>query len=729
MNTSTQFADEQWSQLEAALEAFSQAWEESTVPPAITEFLSECDATLRLPLVLELVKIDLEQRWQRGLRRVIEDYVAEIPELQGKVTPQLVLEEFHARKQAGDEISSQEFLERFPDLAAALERMLVLDPTLQSTVINTDIASHSQLEPGESIDDFELLARLGKGAFATVFLARQRSMQRIVAVKISADQGDEPQTLAQLDHDNIVRVYDQRSVAGRGLRLLYMQYAAGGTLASVLKTMQSIDPAQWCGKRYLWAIDQALDARGESPPHESSTRQKLAEMTWPQVVCWLSSQLSRALDYAHRQGVLHRDLKPANVLLTSEGVPKLADFNISFSKNVEGASAAEFFGGSLAYMSPEQLEAFDSRSGRTPDSLDNRSDLYAIGVLTRELLTGERPFSDDGGKFPSLQKMIRTRLGGPPPIPERWQREGLGLHEVLERCLAPLPENRFATGQELAEEFELCLEPDAKELLRQPQRGWRYGARKYPLLTVVLLTLIPNLVGAVFNFLYNHRVIVENLPDSEPTFMRIQTIINMIAFPTGIMCARWLAGSVADATRIDLKRPLPPSELAEQRRRCLNLGNVAAMVGLTLWLLAAPAYPVSLHLMLGHVPLDIYIQFVASLAICGLIAAAYPFFGVSIVSVRAFYPSLINRESMSSDDREDLKRLSRQTWVYLVLAASVPMIAVLILAIGKSENRSALVVLAAGGAFGYAIAITAFRLLQADLSTLVRTLWNRRERS
>ena len=713
------------------MEAFSQAWEDSTTPPSITEYLSECDESLRLPLVLELVKIDLEQRWQRGLRRVIEDYVAEIPELRGQVTPQLVLEEFHARKQAGDPISTQDFLERFPELATPLERMLVLDPTLQSTVINTNVSTNSQLEPGESIDDFDLLARLGQGAFATVFLARQRSMQRIVAVKISADQGDEPQTLAQLDHDNIVRVYDQRSVAGRGLRLLYMQYAAGGTLASVLKTLRAIDQSQWSGKRYLWAIDQALDARGESPPGESSTRQRLAEMTWAQVVCWLSAQLSRALDYAHRQGVLHRDLKPANVLLTSEGVPKLADFNISFSKNVEGASAAEFFGGSLAYMSPEQLEAFDHRTGRTPDSLDNRSDIYAVGVLSWELLTGERPFPSDGaggGRLPSLKNMIQTRQRGPEPMPKGWQREGLGLHEVLDRCLAPSPEQRFATGLELAHEIELCLEPDAKELLRRPVQGWRFTARQYPLLTVTMLTLIPNLVGAIFNFLYNHRVIVENLPDSEPTFMRIQTIINRIAFPTGIACAGWLAGSVADATRIDLKRPLTAPELAKQRRRCLNLGNVAAMVGLTLWLIAAPAYPVSLHLMVGFVPLNIYIQFVASLAICGLIAAAYPFFGVAIVSVRAFYPSLIDRESMTPEDRDDLKRLSRQTWVYLVLAASVPMIAVLILAIGKSENRPALVVLAAGGAFGYAIAITAFRLLQADLSTLIRTIWNRRER-
>ena len=74
-----------------------------------------------------------------------------------------------------------------------------------------------QVEVGEKLDDFDLLARLGKGAFATVFLARQRSMQRLVALKVSSDRGAEPQTLAQLDHANIVRVYDQRQIPDRKL--------------------------------------------------------------------------------------------------------------------------------------------------------------------------------------------------------------------------------------------------------------------------------------------------------------------------------------------------------------------------------------------------------------------------------------------------------------------------------------------------------------------------------
>jgi hypothetical protein len=238
--------------------------------------------------------------------------------------------------------------------------------------------------------------------------------------------------------------------------------------------------------------------------------------------------------------------------------------------------------------------------------------------------------------------------------------------------------------------------------------------------TVSLITLIPNVVAAAFNFLYNHEVIL-TVPGAEPTFMRIQAIINLIAFPVGIGCGVWLAGSVGKAVRRN-RHELPATELQDRRRRCLDLGNLAVVVSLTLWLIAAPAYPISLHLLLGDVPLTVYAHFVTSLALCGLIAAAYPFFGVTFVAIRSFYPHLLRFDSLSPADLQTLQRLSRQSWLYLGLAASVPMIAVVILVLSGSNNRFELVTLAAGGAAGLGIALTAFRLVQADLSTLVRML-------
>src|SRR5918997_4879997 len=92
-----------------------------------------------------------------------------------------------------------------------------------------DGAALDVIEAGSRVDDFDLLTGLGRGAFARVFLARQRSMQRLVAVKISHNHGSEPQTLAHLDHDHIVRVFDQRLIAEDELKLMYMQYVHGWT--------------------------------------------------------------------------------------------------------------------------------------------------------------------------------------------------------------------------------------------------------------------------------------------------------------------------------------------------------------------------------------------------------------------------------------------------------------------------------------------------------------------
>ena len=213
------------------------------------------------------------------------------------------------------------------------------------------------------------------------------------------------------------------------------------------------------------------------------------------------------------------------------------------------------------------------------------------------------------------------------------------------------------------------------------------------------------------------------MPSAEPTFMRIQTIVNLVAFPVGIFSAKWLAGSVTKATQIGPDQHLLSKELAEQRRRCLDLGNVAALVGLTLWMIAAPAYPLSLHLMLEDVPTELYVHFFVSLAVCGLIAAAYPFFGVTVVAVRCFYPVLVDRDSMTAEDRASLLRLTRQTWLYLALAASVPMMAIVIVAINEPEKHAALIVLGIAGLIGYGTAVSAFRIVQADLATLIRSLW------
>ncbi len=730
----SRFPDDDWHALTKTLESFSEAWDSSPVPPLLSDFLRESGNPLRNRTAAELVKLDLECRWQRGLRLVLEDYADEVPDFAAVLTADLVLEEFQIRRAVNDPVSPAELHQRFPALADDLESLLRINPAFWPAA-SPDTATRPciPLTAGDAIDDFDLLLELGRGAFATVFLARQKSMQRLVALKASADQSQEPQTLAQLDHENIIRVYDQRLLPERSLRLLYMQYAPGGTLSDVIRKMQSVAAGQRSGRIYLQAIDAVMDARGDIRPGESAVRRRLADLTWPQLVCWVGSQLARALDYAHRAGVLHRDIKPANVLLSAEGIPKLADFHISFGANLAGSRAEAGLGGSLAYMSPEQLEACCSgRDRRRADALDGRSDLFSLGVMLCELLTGERPFLDDRERaaWSGLHEALieRRRQGPALEVRSRLHKaDDCGLAEVAIRCLTPDPEGRCPTGIALANDLELCLQPEARKLLCDDSTRWKQLVRRWPLVSIVVTTLIPNIITAIFNLLYNRGEIIDKMPDAEPTFMRIQLIINLLAFPAGMLSSVWLIRAVTQVAGSQVagtgERASPPGDvMSDLRGRCLKLGGVASLVGLILWMIAAPAYPILLQFLRGSVPMAIYGHFLASLTLCGLIAAAYPFFGVSLIAVRCLYPRLIQLDALTAADLTSLKRLARTTWLHLFLAAAVPMLAVLILAVADLNRPFALMVLAFGGTVGFAVAVCAFRLLQQDLQVLMKAV-------
>ncbi len=117
----------------------------------------------------------------------------------------------------------------------------------------------------------------------------------------------------------------------------------------------------------------------------------------------------------------------------------------------------------------------------------------------------------------------------------------------------------------------------------------------------------------------------------------------------------------------------------------------------------------------GSVPASACIHFVASLTLCGLIAAAYPFFGVTCLAVCSFYPALVRIDSMTHDDVEPLVRLGRSTWLYLLMAATLPMLSVAILVVIGSQARFALGLLAVAGLAGFGLAFSLFRMLQSDL--------------
>ena len=680
MDLSQHTASQAWNIVSERVGAFVDAWDAGGEPPRLADFLPAGEPELRRLTLVELIKVDLGYRWSRPAERMLlEDYLADFPELAvgGELPSDLIYEEFYVRKQAGAAVDLEGYCQRFPRQAAELKRLLGVGEMARHSTALVRNKPLAPLEVGESIDDFDLLVHLGKGAFANVFLARQRSMQRLVALKISADQGDEPQTMAQLDHPHIVRVYDQRLLTDRNVRLLYMQYVPGGTLQSVATEVRETSAALRSGKLLLRAIDAALYSRGESPPADSSWRRRVADWSWPAVVCWLGARLAAALDYAHSRGVLHRDLKPANVLITADGSPKLADFNISFSSKVEGATPAAYFGGSLAYMSPEQLEAFNPNHPRTAEQLDARADIYSLGVVLWELLAGSRPFEEEhlGAIWSrTLDEMTaRRRTGVPPESRARLPADmPPGMLEALSKCLAPREEDRFPTAGELARQLELCLQPNVQRLLRPAPQDWALVARRLALPALVLAGVIPNAAASVMNIAYNQWQIIGKLDrDAYAVFIRQVFVVNPIAYLTAIVFLLALAMPIVRSVRArTLGQAVDPSELQKGRRRALSIGEWVAWVSAVEWTFSGVVFPLWLRLEMVSIESRHYLHFLISQALCGLIAASSSFFVVSFLSTRAFYPALVDPQGRDPEALSQLRGLAQRTSVYFVVAVA-----------------------------------------------------------
>jgi serine/threonine protein kinase len=717
-------------QVSERVDALIAAWESPQRPPVLSEFLPAKPLEMRRLVLTELIKVDLEYRWrQYNLPKSIEEYLAEFPELadRDKVPCDLIYEEYHIRRQSPEPPNPEEYLRRFPAQAEPLGRMLNIQGDQTTTLAVGRRRPPNEI--GNQIDDFDVLLRLGEGAFAAVYLARQRSMQRLVALKVSRDHGSESVTLAQLDHPNIVRVYDQRVLPAEHLRLMYMQHIPGGTLQDVIHVARGSPRATWNGKTMLAAVDAALAKHGDSPPEGSGLRRRLGSASWAEVVCYIGGRLAFALGYAHRRGVLHRDVKPANVLLSAEGTPKLADFNVSFSSKLDGATPAAYFGGSLAYMSPEQLEASNPDHPRQPDELDGRSDIYSLAVMLWEMLAGTRPFGDEkvaANMADTLKQLAERRRTGvpqaaiaalPPDLPE-------GLADVLLACLAPNPTDRPATGAEVSRQLELCLQPHVQRLIRPRAGSFREKLRKYPIWAFVFAGVLPHIVFSVLNIVFNKWLIIDHLPEEAQSLFWNQVVaVNTIAYTFGVGLGVRLVWPVIKAVKGHLKQNPPPAELLPfLRRRSLTIGDILTWLGFVLWLASGIVFPAWLQAA-GYFDLsksNYYLYFFLSQVICGLIASTETFFFLNFVSVRGFHPLLIETDRTDLEEVDRLLRLSRRGYLYFGLAVVAPFLAFLVMPfLQVPDTRWATVGMGFIGIVNFIVMFFLLRTIQSDIGALV----------
>ena len=290
---------------------------------------------------------------------------------------------------------------------------------------------------------YEILAKVGQGAMGVVYRAQDPTIRRIVALKVlpadpaetgggaSGTQGRskagsferEAQAAGALLHPNIVTLYD----AGRDGNRYYlaMEFVEGGTFATEIVREGKV---------------------------KSERAAKVVAV------------VADALDFAHERGVVHRDIKPANLMILPDQTVKVADFGIARLTTAASTMTSDMMVGTPHYMSPEQV-----RGG----TIDGRSDLFSLGVVLYEALTGRKPFQAE-----TLAAVLNSIMNSSPPPPHQVEASiPLELSAIVERAMARKPEGRYARGKDMASELRRFLgavrgEPAAAPLPSQKKSSW-----------------------------------------------------------------------------------------------------------------------------------------------------------------------------------------------------------------------------------------------------------------
>jgi serine/threonine protein kinase len=600
------------------------------------------------------------------------------------------------------------------------------EPVLSCLPPGEEVGAASRPAPEQILGDFRLLEVLGSGSFATVYLAQQISLGRQVALKVATNQDSEARTLASLEHEHIVHVFSETIDEQRGLRLLCMTFVPGTDLERVLRALSRRSPTEWSGQAILDAIDALCRHEAMFDLAALRDRDRLADMTFDEAVCWLGARLAEALAHAHSRGVLHRDLKPANILLNRYGRPLLSDFNLAESGNRGPAGVP--FGGTIRYMAPEHLDAFSHAGPR--EAVDARSDIYSLGVVLYELLTG-RPFlisMPSGGRTQVLRELAAQRREKAPSPREARSTVPEIVDRVLRRCLEPEPARRYQNAEELVRALDGC-----RELLQierdfpRPLRLTRVSERR-PGLMITLLALIPHLLGSIVNITYNQLSIVKDLSArQEEAFGQILLVYNVLVYPLLVwVWCRAIVPILQLRRRLSGPEAVDAEEVRALRRESLELPALLIVLSALGWLPGGLLFPLGISLLSEPVGANVFGHFLVSFTVSGLIATTYSYFGVQMVVLRILYPRLwVDPQEPRQQARRELGPIEGRLRIFQFAAGLIPLSgAILMVSVGEVEQftlgfRLLIIGLIGLGMAGFGAALLASSRLNRTLGVLV----------